>query len=249
MSASKKSMATSRLTHVLLVDDEDSFRLSIELALKLTDQFSVQSCGSGEAAMEMLKKDSFDVVLLDNKMEDMSGLEVLQWMHSQGIQTPTIMVTAAGSETVAVEAMKLGVYDYLRKDQLDIDRLRMAIKSVCERYQYRMEAIQREAEKHLLAEKQKELESLRLYHATVNSVGQLLEKNLNEFEKNLERYELELSDLVDTTTRTRLRQVFREMRQTVEVIASGVSSMRGLSSVVTHRLDDINLVPKSEPEK
>jgi CRP-like cAMP-binding protein len=83
----------------------------------------------------------------------------------------------------------------------------------------------------------------------VNSVGQLLEKNLAEFEKNLERYELELSELADTTARTRLRQVFREMRQTVEVISSGVSSMRGLSSVVTHRLDDINLLPKSEPEK
>jgi len=242
-------MESSPLTHVLLVDDEDSYRLSMELALKLTDQFSVHSCGSGEAAMEMLKKDRFDVVLLDNKMEDMTGLDVLQWMHREGIQTPTIMVTAAGSESVAVEAMKLGVYDYLRKDQLDIDRLRMAIKSVCERYQYRMEAIQREAEKRLLAEKQRELESLRLYHTTVNSVGQLLEKNLAEFEKNLERYELELSELADTTARTRLRQVFREMRQTVEVISSGVSSMRGLSSVVTHRLDDINLLPKSEPEK
>ena len=242
-------MESSPLTHVLLVDDEDSYRLSMELALKLTDQFSVHSCGSGEAAMEMLKKDRFDVVLLDNKMEDMTGLDVLQWMHREGIQTPTIMVTAAGSEYVDVEAMKLGVYDYLRKDQLDIDRLRMAIKSVCERYQYRMEAIQREAEKRLLAEKQRELESLRLYHTTVNSVGQLLEKNLAEFEKNLERYELELSELADTTARTRLRQVFREMRQTVEVISSGVSSMRGLSSVVTHRLDDINILPKSEPEK
>jgi DNA-binding response OmpR family regulator len=241
-------MASSRLIRVLLVDDEDSFRLSIELALKMTDQFSVQSCGSGEAALDLLKAETFDVVLLDNRMEDMSGLEVLQWMQSQGISTPTIMVTAAGSETVAVEAMKLGVYDYLRKDQLDIDRLRMAIKSVVERYHYRMEAVQREAEQHLLKEKQKDLESLRLYHTTVNSVGQLLEKNLSEFEKNLERYELELTISIDAAARERFRQVFREMRQTVEVLASGVSSMRGLSSVVTHRLDGINLVPKEDPK-
>lgn len=241
-------MVSSRLIRVLLVDDEDSFRLSIELALKMTDQFSVQSCGSGEAALDLLKAETFDVVLLDNRMEDMSGLEVLQWMQSQGISTPTIMVTAAGSETVAVEAMKLGVYDYLRKDQLDIDRLRMAIKSVVERYQYRMEAVQREAEQHLLKEKQKDLESLRLFHTTVNSVGQLLEKNLSEFEKNLERYELELTVSIDAAARERFRQVFREMRQTVEVLASGVSSMRGLSSVVTHRLDGINLVPKEDPK-
>jgi len=242
-------MVSSQLTRVLLVDDEDSFRLSIELALKMTDQFSVQSCGSGEAALDILRSNTFDVVLLDNKMEDMSGLEVLQWMQSQGIQTPTIMVTAAGSETVAVEAMKLGVYDYLRKDQLDIERLRMAIKSVVERYQYRMETVQREAEQRLLAEKQKDLESLRLYHTTVNSVGQLLEKNLDEFERNLERYELELSPSIDAAARERFRHVFREMRQTIEVLASGVSSMRGLSSVVTHRLDGINLIPKADESK
>ena len=239
-------MTSTGLTRVLLVDDEDSFRLSMELALKMTDQFSIHSCGSGEAALEILKTESFDVILLDNRMDDMSGLEVLQWMQSQGIHTPAIMVTAAGSETVAVEAMKLGVYDYLRKDQLDVDRLRLAIKSVCERYQYRMEAIKREAEKRLLAEKQKDLESLRLFHTTVNSVGQLLEKNLSEFEKNLERYEAELYESVDAAARQRFREVIREMRQTVEVIASGVSSMRGLSSVVTHRLDEINLFPKAK---
>ena len=199
--------------------------------------------------MEILKTDSFDVVLLDNRMEDMSGLEVLQWMQKQGIQTPTIMVTAAGSETVAVEAMKLGVYDYLRKDQLDIDRLRMAIKSVVERYQYRTETVQREAEQRLLAEKQKDLESLRLFHTTVNSVGQLLEKSLGEFEKNLERYEAELAVSVDAAAHTRFRQIFREMRQTVEVVTSGVASMRGLSSVVTHRLDEINLFPKADQKE
>ncbi len=66
------------MIRVLLVDDEDSFRLSVEMALKMTDQFSVRSCNSGESAVELLKKDQFDVILLDNKMEDMSGLEVLQ---------------------------------------------------------------------------------------------------------------------------------------------------------------------------
>lgn len=240
-------MADSPMIRVLLVDDEDSFRLSIELALKMTDQFSVKSCGSGEAAVELMQQEAFDVILLDNKMEDMSGLEVLQWMQGQAIQTPAIMVTAAGSETVAVEAMKLGVYDYLRKDQLDIERLRLAIKSVRERYQYRMEAIQREAEKGVLKEKQKELESLRLFHTTVNSVGQLLEKNLTDFEKNLQRYEEELGDSVDADARSRFKEIFRDLRQNVEVISSGVASMRGLSSVVTHRLDEINLIPKTEP--
>lgn len=234
------------MIRVLLVDDEDSFRLSIEMALKMTDQFAVRSCNSGETALELLKKDQFDVILLDNRMEDMSGLEVLKWMHSQEIQTPAIMITAAGSEEVAVEAMKLGVYDYLRKDQLDIERLRLAIKGVGERYMYRRQLIEREAEKHLLKEKQKELDSLRLFHDTVNSVGQLLERSLVDLQKNLGDFERDLLGSVTDGGHERFKQMFTELHQSLDVISSGVASMRNLSSIVTHRLNEIHIVPKSE---
>ncbi len=234
---------------VLIVDDENSFRLSLEMALKITNNFAVRSCDSGQAAVEILKKDQFDVILLDNKMDDMSGLEVLEWMHSQEIQTPVIMITAAGSEAVAVEAMKRGVYDYLRKDQLDIDRLSLAMKSVYERYLYRRQIIEREAEKRLLKEKQKELDSLRLFHNTVNSVGQLLEHSLVELQKNLRRFERELLETVPDKGKERVKEVFSELHQSFEVVSSGVASMRNLSSVVTHRLDEIHISPKVDEQQ
>jgi DNA-binding NtrC family response regulator len=234
---------------VLIVDDENSFRLSLEMALKITNNFAVRSCDSGQAAVEILKKDQFDVILLDYKMDDMTGLEVLEWMHSQEIQTPVIMITAAGSEAVAVEAMKLGVYDYLRKDQLDIDRLSLAMKSVYERYLYRRQIIEREAEKRVLKEKQKELDSLRLFHNTVNSVGQLLEKSLVELQKNLRRFEGELSETVPDKGIERVKEVFSELHQSLEVVSSGVASMRNLSSVVTHRLDEIHVSPKVDEQQ
>lgn len=234
------------MLRVLIVDDEDSFRLSIEMALKMSDQFSVRSCGSGEAALELLKNEQFDAVLLDNRMEDMTGLEVLQWMHSQEIQTPTIMITAAGSEQVAVEAMKLGVYDYIRKDQLDIDRLRLAIKNVVERYQFKQQVIEREAEKRLLNEKQKELDSLRLFHDTVNSVGQLLEKSLSDLQRNLGNFERELLGSVTDGAHERFKEIFRELHESINIVSSGVGSMRNLSSLVTHRLDEIHIAPKSD---
>jgi DNA-binding response OmpR family regulator len=243
-------MASSGMLRVLIVDDEDSFRLSLEMALKMSDKFSVRSCGSGEAAIEFMKNQQFDAVLLDYKMEDMSGLEVLQWMHDQEIQTPTIMITAAGSEAVAVEAMKLGVYDYLRKDQLDIDRLRMAIKSVCERYLFKQQVIERVAEKRLLKEKQKELDSLKLFHDTVNSVGQLLERSLSDLQRNLGSFERELLGSVTDDAHERFKEVFKELHESVGIISSGVASMRNLSSVVTHRLEEIQIVPKTEdPQK
>jgi len=242
-------MTSPGLMQVLIVDDENSFRLSLEMALKITNNFAVRSCDSGQAAVEILKKDQFDVILLDYKMDDMTGLEVLEWMHSQEIQTPVIMITAAGSEAVAVEAMKLGVYDYLRKDQLDIDRLSLAMKSVYERYLYRRQIIEREAEKRVLKEKQKELDSLRLFHNTVNSVGQLLEKSLVELQKNLRRFEGELSETVPDKGIERVKEVFSELHQSLEVVSSGVASMRNLSSVVTHRLDEIHVSPKVDEQQ
>ena len=238
-----ESMTQSPLLHILLVDDEDSFRLSIEMALKMTNDFVVQSCESGETATEILRREKFDVVLLDHRMSEMSGLDVLEWMHSQGITTPVIMITAAGSESVAVEALKLGVYDYLRKDQLDIDRLSLAVKSVHERYLYRRQNIERAAEERLLREKQNELNSLQTFHDTVNSVGQLAEKSLGELSANLKRYESELLTMVKEGNEARCLTIVKELVQAVDVIASGVSSMRNLSTMVTRKLDEIHIVP------
>ena len=99
-------MTEPHTLRVLLVDDEDSFRLSIEMGLKMTSTFAVDSCGSGEEAVDLLKKEAFDVILLDNRMGEMSGMDVLEWMHSQKISTPVILVTAA-SESTAIEAMQL----------------------------------------------------------------------------------------------------------------------------------------------
>jgi DNA-binding NtrC family response regulator len=229
--------------HILLVDDEDSFRLSIEMGLKMTSDFAIESCGSGEEAVDILKKETFDVILLDNRMGEMSGMDVLEWMHSQKISTPVILVTAAGSESTAIEAMQLGVYDYVRKDHLDIERLTIAVKSVYERYQYRKQIIENEAKERLLQEKQDELDSLRTFHDTVNSVGQLVEKSLADLASNLKRQENELLTTVKEGKEGQCKEIFAELKQGIEVVSSGVSSMRSLAAMVTRKLDDIHIAP------
>lgn len=236
-------MNQSKLLHILLVDDEDSFRLSLEMALKMTNEFLVQSCESGEAAVELMKVKTYDVILLDHRMGEMSGLDVLEWMHAEKIMTPVIMVTAAGSEAIAVEAMKLGVYDYLRKDQIDVDRLAIIVKSAHERHLYRRQMIERAAEERFLRQKQEELDSLRMFHNTVNTVGQLVEKSLADLALNLERYERELQDMTKDGGEARFLTLFKEIKQGIQIVASGVSSMRNLSSMVTRKLDDIHIAP------
>jgi hypothetical protein len=84
----------------------------------------------------------------------------------------------------------------------------------------------------------------------VNSVGQLLEKSLSDMQKNLGSIERELDGSVSEGAHERFKQVFNELHQGLEIISSGVAAMRTLSSVVTHRLDEIHIVPKTEdPQK
>lgn len=242
-------MTTQRLLRVLIVDDENSIRLSLEMALRMTNEFVVESCDSGDEAVEVLRKDEFDVIVLDNRMPGMSGLDVLQWMYEQKMQTPVIMITGAGSEAFALEALKHGVYDYVRKDQLDKDRLSMAIKSAHERFLYRKAIIEREAEDRLLQEKQKALDSLQMFHTTVNSVGQLVEKSLAALSNNLRKHEENLLKSVSPELKEQYAAAFKELKQDVEVVSSGVTSMRNLSSVVIHKLDEIQIAPKPETER
>jgi len=233
----------SPLLHVLLVDDEDSFRLSIEMGLKMTDSFVVESADSGENAVELMKSKVFDVILLDNRMGEMSGMDVLEWMHSQKISTPVIMITAAGSESTAVEAMQLGVFDYIRKDQIDVERLALAVKSVHERYLYRKQIIENEARERLLQEKQLELDSLHTFHNTVNSIGQLVEKSLSDLAANIKRQEDRLLTAIKQGDEAQCRRILAELTQGIEIVSSGVSSMRNLSAMVTRKLDEIQIAP------
>lgn len=125
---------------VLLVDDEGFF-ISL-IASQLHDEYGIRTdtAFSGEEAIEKISTSTqgYDVVLMDYLMPGMTGLNVLQWLHEQKNETPVVMLTAAGSETVAVEAMKFGAYDYVRKEQIDVQRLAIVVQSTHERHLFRI---------------------------------------------------------------------------------------------------------------
>ncbi len=125
---------------ILLVDDEESFVKVLGLSLKEEYGYNTTVTLSGREATRFIETDprGFDVILLDYMMPDFSGLNVLQWMHEQKCETPVIVLTGAGSEEVAVEAMKLGAYDYARKEQLELHHLDILIKSTHERHLFRI---------------------------------------------------------------------------------------------------------------
>jgi DNA-binding NtrC family response regulator len=125
---------------ILLVDDEETFVRLLAEQLRDDYGYTVSYVTSGREAIERIQnaRRGYDVVLLDYMMPEMTGLNVLQWLHEQKNETPVVVLTAAGSEPVAVEAMKLGAYDYLRKEHLDIQRLGLVIQSTHERHMFRV---------------------------------------------------------------------------------------------------------------
>ncbi|HET9130503.1 MAG TPA: response regulator, partial [Terriglobia bacterium] len=90
-------------------------------------------------AIDALKHVEYDLLILDNHMGAVSGLNVMQWIHEQKLQLPVIVLTGAGSDTLAVEMMKLGAFDYRRKDQVEISRFPAFVRATLEAFQSRLE--------------------------------------------------------------------------------------------------------------
>lgn len=105
----------------LVVDDEKSSRRNIKDLLS-SEGFHVEEADDGLSALEFLKRKSFDVVLLDIRMPKMDGLTALKHMKKLQPQLPVIMFTAFGTSERAIEAMKIGAFDYVTKP-FDVEEL------------------------------------------------------------------------------------------------------------------------------
>jgi DNA-binding NtrC family response regulator len=117
---------------ILVVDDEPAQRELVAGFLN-KQAFEVSSAESGAKAVELFRQDSFDLVLTDQKMPNMSGLDLLQAVHAINPETPVILMTAFGSIEAAVSAIQGGATDYLTKP-LNLDELLYRIRQVSDRY-------------------------------------------------------------------------------------------------------------------
>jgi DNA-binding NtrC family response regulator len=99
---------------VLLVDDEERFRLTLSKLLAVRG-LDVVTLGSGREALEELKNHRYDVILLDVRMPEMNGIEVLAEVKKMDPTLEVIILTGHASVDAAVDIMKLGGYDYLLK--------------------------------------------------------------------------------------------------------------------------------------
>jgi DNA-binding NtrC family response regulator len=115
---------------VLVVDDEESVRQSMQRTLRATCR--ILEAPDAATALETLRRHAVDVVLLDMRLPDTPGIELLGPIHALDDSIEIILVTAVREVRVAVEAMKLGAYDYLTKP-FDVDELRTQVARAAER--------------------------------------------------------------------------------------------------------------------
>lgn len=117
--------------NILVVDDEKSMREILEIFLK-SEGYAVSVAENGEKAIEAVKKDIFDIIITDMKMPKVSGLELLKNVKQITPYTAVIIITAFGTTESAVEAMKLGAYDYIQKPFQMVD-IRLVVKNAIEK--------------------------------------------------------------------------------------------------------------------
>src|SRR5690606_11710493 len=99
---------------ILVVDDEESIREFLDIMLR-KEGYEVTCAEDGKVALELLKKRSFDMVISDMQMPHVTGLELLKEVKASYPNMVFMLITAFGTTETAVEAMKLGAYDYILK--------------------------------------------------------------------------------------------------------------------------------------
>src|ERR1051325_8036662 len=115
---------------VLVADDEPNIRRVLE-ALLTKDGYRVLTAENGKRAIDLAQANSVDMLITDLIMPDMTGVEVLRAIKQSNSDCAAIVVTAYGTIKTAVEAMRLGAYNYITKP-FDVDEVRILVRKALE---------------------------------------------------------------------------------------------------------------------
>jgi len=122
---------------ILITDDEKSIRNALREILEFED-YRILEAENGETALDIISEQPVDLIILDIKMKGMDGMEVLSRLKENQSEVPVIMISGHGTIKIAVEATKLGAYDFLEKPP-DLNRLLISVRNALKNH-----ALQRE---------------------------------------------------------------------------------------------------------
>jgi len=119
----------SEALKILYIEDNPSDQALLQRSLEKWCGIAVQmeTVETGLRGLQRIVEEDFDLIILDYRLPDMNGGEVLNEMNARGIKVPVIILTAFGDLRLAIEAMKKGVYDYVIKDSIAAQKLSNSI--------------------------------------------------------------------------------------------------------------------------
>jgi diguanylate cyclase (GGDEF)-like protein len=158
---------TVKKAEILIVDDEEVIREMLKTLLQ-REGYSVSTAENGAAGIDQIRKKFFNIAIVDIKLTDMSGMEVMHKIREVHPETIVLMVTAFATTETAIKALEAGVYDYIIKP-FDVNRIKLIIKRGVE--EQRLSIENRELLASLKIEKDK-LES-------VLEIGKMMSSILN----------------------------------------------------------------------
>jgi two-component system, NtrC family, nitrogen regulation response regulator NtrX len=115
------------MTKILVIDDERPIRSALKEILEF-EKFTVETAEDGKAGLDLILKYKYDLILCDIKMPKMDGMEVLDKILENNIETPVVMISGHGNVETAVEAIKKGAYDFIQKP-LDLNRTLVTLRN------------------------------------------------------------------------------------------------------------------------
>src|ERR1051326_3778807 len=123
---------------ILIVDDERSIRELLDIFLK-KEGYSVTSTSNATEGLAYVKANEFDLIISDIKMAGMSGIQLLRELRTTGFSGQFILLTAFASAETAIQALKMGAFDYILKTENFMEELKLVVHNALESRRLREE--------------------------------------------------------------------------------------------------------------
>jgi DNA-binding response OmpR family regulator len=216
---------------ILLVDDDETYAKVVSLGLEEEFGFEVVWAPGGQEAIDLLKSGdrAFSVIVLDYRMPRVTGIDVLRWMQRHEITIPAFILTAAGSESVVAEAIKLDAYDYFRKEDTDIERLAAHIRAT---HNLHLERLARALEEeHSRGKLKGDAETARVNNL-VSAMTPTLNSAFANVASDLDADEEALFAGVPEAEREELKKLFRVMQREFGKLHTAVRGLLSLYAMI-----------------
>ncbi len=222
---------------IMVVDDDYSSRLFLQKTLE-KENYQITLCNDGLEALEILDRQSFDLVITDLKMESLGGMELLEKVKSRDPEIAVIILTGYASIQTAIDALRLGASDYLIKP-INIEELRIRVKKALERQE--------------LERKLKEAERRITYNATITTANHEINQPLTVILSGADMIKMELDR--EGISSAKIENYLRLIQKAGQRIANILRRFREISSPVIQQIPhgmqmiDLKMEKTEKPSK